>query len=134
MFVVDLDELHFGELFEVRRERERDVVQRAVRLTRAREIDVRNTVGVFDAAVAGESVQHKRQSLIAFHVAGTFEEFIEHCADEILSRWDEARHWHFIRKLPADQAVVIGEVNIHLHEQRCARCRGRSCDRRRGRA
>ena len=52
-------------------------------MTRAREIDVRDAVGIFDAAVAGESVQHERKPLIALHAAGTFEEFIERCADKI---------------------------------------------------
>lgn len=52
-------------------------------MTRAREIDVRDAVGIFDAAVAGKSVQHERKSLIAFHTAGTFEEFIERRADKI---------------------------------------------------
>lgn len=83
MFVVYLDELHFGELFDIRHQRDRDVVQRAVRLTRAREIDVRDAIGIFDAAVASESVQHERKPLIALHAAGTFEEFIERCADKI---------------------------------------------------
>lgn len=126
--------MHFGELLEVRHQRERDVIQRAVRLTCACEIDMRNAVGIFDAAIAVETVHNKRQPLIALHVAGTFEEFIEHRPDQILSGRDKARDRHFIRKLPADQAVVIGKVNIHLHEQRRARCCGGSCNCRRGRA
>ncbi len=47
---------------------------------------MRDAIGIFDFAVAGESVQHEGKPLIALHVAGTFEEFIERRADEILCR------------------------------------------------
>jgi len=119
--IVDLYELHFGELFEVLHERLRDGVQRAVRLAIAFEIHMRDAVGVFDLAVAVETVQDERETLIALHVAGTFEEFIEHRADEILRGWDESLHSHFVRQLPVDEAVVIGEIDIDFNEQRCAR-------------
>lgn len=109
--------MHFGELFEVCHERERDVVQRAVRLALARKVYVCDAVGVFDSGIACEPVQHQGEPLISFHVAGTFEEFIQHRADEILFGWDEARHRDFIGKLPTDQAIVIGEVDIHFYKQ-----------------
>jgi hypothetical protein len=47
---------------------------------------VYDAVGVFDPVVAGEAVEHEGKTLVAFHVARTFEEFIEHCADQILRR------------------------------------------------
>jgi hypothetical protein len=77
VFVVDFDKLHFRELFEVFHERTRDVIERAVRLTFARQVNVRYTIGKSQFAVAGETIEHQCESLIAFDIAGTFEEFIE---------------------------------------------------------
>ena len=45
------------------------------------EIHVHDAVGVFDLAVAGKAIEHKREPLVAFHIAWTFEEFIEDCTD-----------------------------------------------------
>ena len=45
--VVDLDKLDVRELLEVKRERACDVVERAIGLTVAREVDMRDTVGEF---------------------------------------------------------------------------------------
>lgn len=75
--------MHFGELFEVFRQRAGDGVKRAIRLTPAGEINAGDAVGIFDFAVAGEAVEHQGQALVAFHVAGTFKEFIEHRADQV---------------------------------------------------
>ena len=47
----------------------------------AREIHVHNAVGVFDFAVAGKAIEHKREPLVAFHIAGTLEKFIKDCTD-----------------------------------------------------
>ena len=77
MFVIDFDKLHFGELFEVFHERTRDVIKGAVRLTFAREIHLRHTIGKSQFAVTGEAIEYQRESLIAFDIAGAFEEFIE---------------------------------------------------------
>lgn len=115
--IVNLDELHFGELFEIRHKGLCDGVQRAIRLTTTGEIDMHNAVGIFDFAVAVETVQHERETLVTFHVAGTFEVFIEYRADQIPCGWNEARHSDFIRQLPADQTIVICEVDIDFHEQ-----------------
>lgn len=131
VFVVEFDELHFGELFEVRHERQRNVVERAIRLTRAQEINMRDAVRKFDAAVASESVRDERQTLIALESVGTFEEFIQRGADEIARRGNGARHWNFIRQLTVEQAVVIGEINVHLQDQRRAARRGRIGNSRR---
>jgi hypothetical protein len=75
--------LDVGELFEILGERARNRVERAVRLTRTGEVNVRHTVGVFHFAVAGEAVEHKGKTLIAFHTGWTLEEFIKHSADDI---------------------------------------------------
>jgi hypothetical protein len=95
--IVDFDELHFGELFKIRHERLGDGVQRAVRLTIAGEVDVYDAIGIFDLAVAIEAVQDTRETLIALHVTGTFEKFVEYRADEILRRWNESFDSHFVR-------------------------------------
>lgn len=100
-------------------------------MARAREVDMRDAVGIFDAVVASETVQHEGETLIAFHVARTFEEFVERRADEVARGRHEARHWNFIRQLSFDQAVVVCEVNVQLHVQRRARGGRRVGDRRR---
>ena len=68
-------------MFEIRREGQRDVVQCAVGLTPAREINMCRAVGVLDLFVTGETVQHEGKSLIAFHITRSFEVFIKHRAD-----------------------------------------------------
>ena len=121
MFIVDLDELHFGELLEILRERLCDVIQRAIGLALPDEIDMRHTIGIGKAAVAGETIEYQRESLVPFDIAGTLEELIEHRAEQILVGGDKARRFDLIRKLSADQPVVIGEIDIDLHEQRRTR-------------
>ena len=76
--------MNFGELFEVEHQRERDGIERAIRLAAAREIDMHNTISKIDLAVACETVEHERESLVAFDSAGTLEVFIENGADQIL--------------------------------------------------
>jgi hypothetical protein len=114
--IVNFDELHFGELFEIRHERLGDGVQGAVRLTTTSEINVRDTVGIFDFAVTVETVQYEPEALVAFHIAGTFEIFIKYRADQIPGGWHEARHSDLIGKLPADQTVVVCEVDVNFHK------------------
>ena len=75
--------MNFGELLKVFRKRTCDGVECAVGLAFTCEVDVRDAIGVFDFAVAGEAVKHEGESLVAFHVAGPFEVFIEHGADQI---------------------------------------------------
>lgn len=84
MFIVDLDELNFGELFEVLHERKRNRVKRAIRLATPRKVNVGNTIGKCQFAIASESVEHKRKPLITFDIPRTFEVFIENGADQIL--------------------------------------------------
>ena len=69
--------MNIGELLEVERERARDVVERAVGLTVAREVDMRHTIGKLKLAVAREAVKDEGDALVAFNVAGTFEEFVQ---------------------------------------------------------
>lgn len=132
MFVVDLDKLYLGELFEGLGERLRNVVKRAIGLAHACEIDVRDAVGEGEFAVAGETVEHEGETAVAFDVARTFKEFIERRAQQILIGGDETRRLALIRKLPGDQAIVICEVDIDLHEQ--GRARGLRRLRRRSRS
>lgn len=102
-------------MFEVGHQRTGDRIECAVRLAPAGEIDVRHAIGVFKFAVAGKAVEHKRKALIAFHVAGTLEIFIEHRADQILRGRNEAGRARLIRKLSTDQAVVVCEIDVHFH-------------------
>ena len=76
--------MNFGELFEVEHQRERDGVKRAVRLAAAREIHMRDSIGKGKFAIAIETIEHKRESLVAFDSARSFEVFIEDGADQIL--------------------------------------------------
>ena len=84
MFIVDLDELNFRELFEIFHERARDGIERAIRLTIAHKIDMRDAIGKYKFTVAIETVQHEGESLVTLDVARTLEIFIEHPADQIL--------------------------------------------------
>ena len=68
-------------MFEVERKRECNRIERAVRLTTAREIDMCNAIGKGEFAVAVETIEHEGESLIAFDIAWTFEIFIEHGTD-----------------------------------------------------
>jgi hypothetical protein len=76
--------LNFRELFEIFRERAGDGIERAIRLATARKIDVRNAISKYKFAIAGEAIEHEGESLIAFDIAGTFEEFIQDAADQVL--------------------------------------------------
>ena len=121
MLVVDFDKLHFGELFEIFCQRTRDVVERAIRLAGTGQIDMGNAVGEGESAVAGETVEDQRESLITLNIAGTLEEFIEHRTQEVFVGGDETRRGDLIRKLAADQPIVIGKVDLDLHIQGRAR-------------
>ena len=80
-----------------------------------REIDVHNAIGVRYFAVASETVEDERQTLVALHIARAFEKFIQHGTDQILCGWNKARRRNLIRKLAADEAIVVCEINIHFH-------------------
>lgn len=121
--IVNLDELNFRELFEVRHDRLRDSVQRPVRLATACKINMYNAICIFEFAVTGKAIEHKREPLIAFHIARTFEEFIQHRADKILCGGNQARHRDFVRQLPSNQTIVICEIDIHFYKLRRTRCR-----------
>lgn len=82
--IIDLDELNIGELFEVEDQRACDVVERAIGLTVAREVDVRNTISIFEFAVTSEAIEDEGDAFIALDTAGTFEKFVEDAADQVL--------------------------------------------------
>ena len=84
MFIVDFDELHLGELFEVLHERARDGIERAVGLATAREIDLRNAISKCEFAITRKTVRHNGKTLITLDITRTFEIFIERRANEIL--------------------------------------------------
>jgi hypothetical protein len=107
--------LHFGELLEIFHQRTRDVVEGAVGLAAACQVDVCNAISKGQSAITREAVQDERESLIPLDITGSFEELIEHRAQKIDVGRDKARHGDLIRKLPADQTIVIGEVDIDLH-------------------
>lgn len=131
VLIVDLDKLNIRELFEVDGQRARDGIERAVRLAVPGEVDVRDAVGIFESAVAGEAVEDEREPGVAFHVAGTFEEFVQRRPNEVLGGRDEARHRDLVRQFTIDEPFVIGKVDVHPHEQRRARRRGSARDGRR---
>ena len=82
--IVNFYKLNIRELLEVERERARDVVERAVGLAIACEIDVRDSIGKLEFAVTRETVEDERQPLVAFHVAGTIEKLVQDSANQVL--------------------------------------------------
>ena len=84
MFIINLNELNFRELFEVLHQRARDGIERAIRLTITTEIHVRHAIGKCQFGVACETIEHQGESLVAFDIARTFEKLIEDSADQIL--------------------------------------------------
>ncbi len=82
--IVYLDELNIGELFEIEDERARDVIERAIGLAIASEINMRDTISVFKFAIASEAIEDEGDAFVAFDTAGTFEEFVEDATDQIL--------------------------------------------------
>jgi len=76
--------LNFGELFEVEHQRERNGVECTVRLAATREINMCDTIGKGKFAIASETIEHERESLVAFDSARAFEVFIEDGTDQIL--------------------------------------------------
>jgi hypothetical protein len=76
MFVIDFDELHLGELLEIFHQRARDVVERAIRLAVARQVNMCNAIGKGEFAVTGETVENQGEALVTFDVAGSLEEFV----------------------------------------------------------
>jgi hypothetical protein len=82
--VVNLDELNFGELFEVKRQRARNGVKCSVRLAGTCEVYVRDTIGKFKPVIAREAIENERKILIALHVTGTFEKFVQDSANKVL--------------------------------------------------
>jgi hypothetical protein len=119
--IIDLDKLNFRELFEIRHQRTGDRIQRSVRLTLTGKIYVHNAIGICYFTVACETIENKRESLVAFNIARTFEVFIEHRTDQVFGRGDKTRRARFIRKLSTDQTVVVSEIDIDLHVKRGTR-------------
>lgn len=76
--VIDLHELNIRKLFEVGGEQIRDGVGRTGAVTSPFEVDVRNTVDEFKAAIAGKAIGQIDPAVGKFLArAGTFEIFIQ---------------------------------------------------------
>ena len=80
MLVIDFDELYFGELFDIFGQWARNVIEGAIGLTFTSQIHMCNAVCKNQFAITGETIEDQGESLIAFHIAGTLEKFIEHGA------------------------------------------------------
>lgn len=55
-----------------------------------------NTISKFKLTIACKAVRDQRKILVAFHIAGAFEEFIQYAADNNSRRRDKARHWNLV--------------------------------------
>jgi hypothetical protein len=97
--IIDLDELDLGELFEGQHQWARDVVKRPVRLAAARQIEVDTAICRLNPAIARKTVIDHCKTLVAFHVAWSLEEFIEHCIDNIFGGGNHAPHRYLIGEL-----------------------------------
>ena len=84
MFIINLDELNFGELLEVFHQRARNGIECTIRLTTTGEVNMHHAIGKGHLAVPSKAVEHEGKTLVAFNIAGTFEVFIEDCANQIL--------------------------------------------------
>jgi len=82
--IIDLDELNLRELFETRRERARDVIQRAVRQAIPCQINMHATVGKLNFAIACETIIDPGKTLIPFYITRSLKELIENRIDYIL--------------------------------------------------
>lgn len=92
MLIVDLDEFNLRELLEIRHQRARDRIKRPIRLAAPCQINMHNAIRKFNFAIACKTVVDHCQPLVALHIPGTLEEFVEHRIDDILRRGDKACH------------------------------------------
>jgi len=77
ILIVYLHILYVRELFQVQHQRAGDRIQRAVGLAISFQIHMRNAIRKFKFAVSCKSVEDQCKILIALHIAGAFEEFIQ---------------------------------------------------------
>lgn len=100
--IVDLDELNIRELFEAQHQWTRDVVKRPIRLATACKIEISAAIRKCNPAIACKTVIDHRQSLVAFHITRSLEEFIEHCIDDLFGGGNHAPHCHLIGQLTSN--------------------------------
>ena len=81
--VINLNKLNLWELFEIRQQRTRDRVKRAVRLAIPCEINVHSPICKDQPAIACKAVEYETESLVSFHIARPFEELIEYRSDAL---------------------------------------------------
>ena len=84
MFIINLDILNIRELLEVYHERARNRVQRPIGLARTCQIDMGDTIGRHQPAVACESIAHQGKTLVPFNIPRSFEEFIQDGTHHVL--------------------------------------------------
>jgi plasmid maintenance system antidote protein VapI len=82
--VVNLDELNLGELFDVRHQEASDIIKGAVGLTIPCQIHMDASIGKDKPVISRKTVQDRCESLVAFHITRTFEEFVQHSRHTIL--------------------------------------------------
>jgi hypothetical protein len=56
-------------------------------------------IGKDKPAIACKAVEYETQSLISFHVAGTFEELIEDSSHALFRGENDTRHGNLVREL-----------------------------------
>jgi hypothetical protein len=116
MFVVDFDKVNIRELLQVCHKWAGDAVKRSVRLAASREVNMCDSIGILQPGIAGEAIQHQCQALITFHITWTFKVFIKNSTNNIARRWDKTRRSDLIGKFPADQSIIISEMNINFNK------------------
>jgi|GEM_PF-3251477 len=97
--IINLDELNLGELFEIRHQRTRNGVKRPVRLAVPAEIDMHPPISKDKPAIACKTIKYQAESLVSFHITGTFEELIEDSSHALFRREGHARHRNLVREL-----------------------------------
>ena len=81
--IINLYKLNLRELFNVRHQRASNIIEGAIGLTGSLQVNMHASICKDESAVPGKAVEHCGQSLVPFHIAGTFEEFIQHSSDMI---------------------------------------------------
>jgi len=76
--VVNLDELELGELFDIRHQETSDIIKGAIGLAIPCQIYIDSSIGKDKPLIPCKAIQDRCESLVTFHITGTFEEFIQH--------------------------------------------------------
>lgn len=82
--IIDLHKLDLGKLFEICHQWACNGVQRPIGLAFPCEINMHTAVRKDNLAVTCKTIVYDRKPLIAFHIPGALEEFIEYRIDNVL--------------------------------------------------